>query len=177
MEESLYKTEADWFNFSEEDLEFLRDLAKMGKYPKTGVKLVEESIRLIKLGNVSEAMKLLDLESEEVKKWKAAEDERRFAMWKSNKNAINFDDSNFSELSEDDLEFIRAEEESHEGVTREEFKEIEDFLFGEMDCEDIDFSEVEKLENSTLSEWLEWKEKEKQRIESLENAVERKLEK
>lgn len=174
MDDELYISESDWLKIYEEDLEFVRELAEMGKYPETGVKLIEESIRLRKLGKISEAEKLMERESEAVKKWKAAEDERRHAM---NTSAINFDDSNFRELSEHDLALIRAMEEcekSHEGMTFEEFKEMEDFLFGETDCEDIDFSETKKSENSSLEEWQE---KEKGRIVTLERAIIRKSQK
>lgn len=174
-EERTCENLEDWFYFCEEDLEDVREWAAMGEYPETAVKLIEESIRIRKLGNKSESVKLLQLALEDVEKWKAAKKNERSE--KSNSDAINFDDSNFRELSEHDLAFIKAMEEcenSHEGMTFEEFKEMEDFLFGETDSEDIDFSETKKSENSSLEEWQE---KEKKRIESLEKAIIRKSQK
>lgn len=74
-----------------------------------------------------------------------------------------------------------TEEEYYEEVRERELSFIRDSEFFQKRKielrENGNFSEDDKLENFILEEWLEWKEKEKQRIESLERAVERKLEK
>lgn len=75
-EQELYKTLADWFNYSEEDYEFIRQIEESEKKFKLENQRDRDILKLMEIGNFSEAEKLENFTTEEWQKWKEAEQQK-----------------------------------------------------------------------------------------------------
>ena len=76
MEKELYETEADWFNFSESDLDLFRELEDKEQIFKFEVEIHTAQKKLRADGNFAEAERLENFTLEEWKEWKEKEKQR-----------------------------------------------------------------------------------------------------